>query len=366
MLSSSFSAFLIVILGELLFSAFISFFAIRELSYVSHIRKLFDEVDERTVHEGAIPRLAGLAFMPITVFIVSLFSWLCDTFLQQFGLNIMFSREVLLLISGSILLYVVGVVDDLNALSYRKKFATQIIAIILLLFSDVFIRHFEGIFFLYEIPTLAGIFLSFFFLLWVINAFNLIDGIDGLAGGLALISLLVYGLFSLLNGLFFYALLCSAVIGILLGYLRLNIWGSVERKNKIFMGDTGSLTLGLLIGFLSLRMWNFAGAPPWGQTAIAVAVSPLLIPCLDLLYVMLVRISNNKHPFKPDKTHIHHRLMSLGYSQRRVLTMLLSASAIMVIFNLIASFYVNIGIVALADIIIWLVANAVIHRKKHG
>lgn len=356
----------IFVLGVLL-----SLFTIQWLNRMAHARQLFAKMNERTVHKSTIPRLAGLAFLPLMAILVVLGVWMeGGLWRNEVEAQLASFPGLLLLFSACFVLYIVGAADDLFTLSYRSKFAAQALSIFMVLAWGKHIESFHGMFGIYELPSLVGAVLTFFFLLWVINAINLIDGIDGLAGGVALIAFVFFGIFLYVMGKPIYVLICVSIVSVLLGYLRFNLWGTVEQRNKIFMGDTGSLTLGLLLGFMALTVWNSSEHPPlegafaesFASAPIALGVSPLFIPCMDLLHVMIVRVLRHQNPFQPDKTHIHHRLMALGLSQRQTLVVLLSCSVLLTLVNVLARRYFDVGTVASLDVALWLLGNAIIQR----
>lgn len=207
--------------------------------------------------------------------------------------------ELLLLCSGLTLLFIVGIADDLVGVRWRQKFLVQIFAAAMFPLAGLYVNDFYGMFGIYSIPVYIGVPLSILLVVFITNAINLIDGIDGLASGLSIVALFVYGNLFIYNGLWLYSLLAFTTIGVLLPFFYYNVFGQAERGKKIFMGDTGSLTLGFILSFLTIKytmnqyvMMNFNY-----NGAILVAFSVLLVPCLDVIRVVIRRVRNGKSPF---------------------------------------------------------------------
>jgi UDP-GlcNAc:undecaprenyl-phosphate GlcNAc-1-phosphate transferase len=175
----------------------------------------------------------------------------------------------------------------------------------------------EGIFGLWELPYWVSVVFTMFVFLLIINAFNLVDGIDGLAGGLAILSATVYGLFFLGNGQQYLALASLILIGALIGFLQYNL----SKQQKLFMGDSGSLFTGFLLAYLTIAFLNKSADaatlafPITNAPILAIAV--LSYPMMDTLRVFTIRIREGRSPFSADKNHIHHRFLNLGYSHKR-------------------------------------------------
>lgn len=338
-------------------SALLSSFAVRRLAKIAHARKLFDDVNERTVHAGFIPRLGGISFLPAIAFSVCLFGWISGFIFSTDIAWFLNYSELLLLFAAMLLVYGMGAEDDIIGLSYKPKFLGQSLAIVLLLCTGVYIHNLRGFICNCDVMWWIGLPLSFLFLLLIVNSLNLIDGIDGLAGGLSLIALLFYTTIFIYTKTYIYALVCVAASGVLLGFLRFNVWGSADKKNKVFMGDTGSLTLGILLGFMSLRVFNTPGDGYMARMPIVTAIAPLLLPCLDLLHVFTMRLLKGKNPFEADRTHIHHRVLALGYSHRQALYILLLTSIGLTLLNVVASIYMDINLLVILDLLIWVVGN---------
>ena len=223
---------------------------------ISHKKRLYDVPDARKVHTMPVPRLGGLSFFPVilmSMFLVigfRLYFWDMDT--SSLSFNMLY--EYLFLFVGMTLLYLVGVCDDLVGVGYRYKFAVQIAAAFLLVLSGNWFDSFGGLFGIYSVPVWVGVPFTVFIVVYITNAINLIDGIDGLASGLCCIALSVLSVIFFLRGQYVYALLAICTLGILMPFWCYNVFGNANRGHKLFMGDAGSLTLGYVISFLIIHM----------------------------------------------------------------------------------------------------------------
>ena len=227
----------------LVLSACLSFLVIPRLVFVSVKRRLFDVPNSRSSHTRAVPRLGGIIFLPCMMFSYAFVLGLRE--LNGVGvateLRESLLLEMLFLICGLTTIYGIGVLDDLRGVTFRKKFVAQILAAIFFLFGDIHIDNLHGIFGIYELPVAVSYLLTIFITVLIINAINLIDGIDGLASGLSSVALSVYGFWFLSSGLYAYAMLAFSLLGSVMIFFLYNVFG---RRMKLFMGDTGSLILG--------------------------------------------------------------------------------------------------------------------------
>jgi UDP-N-acetylmuramyl pentapeptide phosphotransferase/UDP-N-acetylglucosamine-1-phosphate transferase len=317
---------------------------------------LYDVPNERKTHKEAIPRIGGVSFVP------------CILFAMMFTLGIFYlypdvtkSRgydpnhsELYLFFCGLILLYLAGVKDDLVGLRYRHKFTIQIISSLLIVFSGLYINNFYGFLGIHHLTPWIGVPLTVIVLVFIINAINLIDGIDGLASGLSIFALCIYGTLFLLHGLWSYAILAFGTVGVLTPFFYYNVYGNAKKGSKLFMGDSGSLTLGFILGFLAVRYACYRPEVirPIGNMLVF-AVSPILIPMLDVMRVILVRLKKRKHLFKADRNHIHHKLMDTGTDESTALVVLFVINGGFCIINFALINDLNITFIFLIDIVLW-------------
>jgi UDP-N-acetylmuramyl pentapeptide phosphotransferase/UDP-N-acetylglucosamine-1-phosphate transferase len=219
-------------------------------------------------------------------------------------------------IASFVLIFFLGMKDDIIIISPTKKFLGQVAAAAILVYkSHLLITNVHGLFGFEEIHPFVSYLLSLLSIVVIINAFNLIDGVDGLAGGLGLISTLVFGTFFLINGNVAYAGLAFSFAGCLVGFLYYNF-----SPARIFMGDTGSLLTGLVNSILVIKFIqtgnSYSTYPIFSAPAVAFAV--LLLPLMDTLRVFSIRIISGRSPFKADRNHIHHLFLNKGFDHRSV------------------------------------------------
>ena len=204
--------------------------------------------------------------------------------------------------------------------------------------------------------------------MFINNAINLIDGIDGLSGGLTLIALAGFLFCFGREHVWTYCVLIAGLMGVLCAYLYFNIWGKVERKRKIFMGDSGSLTLGFVLGFLAVKFsMNSTGVMHYRSDGLLLAYTLLIVPCFDVVRVILVRLRVGQPLFKADKRHIHHKLLRMGLSQHRALVAILLLQIFFVLINTLMSGVVDITLIVLIDILLFMAFHFAVNAgiKRH-
>lgn len=341
-------------------SALIASILIPRILLIATRKRLYDLPDERKVHTKAIPRLGGVSFYPTILFsfcyvmaLRMLFDCGVDVVRAEFLLP-----EVLLLFCGMTLLYLTGIADDLVGVRYRQKFFIQLISASFLPLSGLWFNNLYGLFGIYQIPAGIGIPLTIVAVVYITNAINLIDGIDGLASGLSSVSLLVLGTLFFMQELWAYSMIAFATVGVLIPFFYYNVFGGKEGGRKIFMGDTGSLTLGFILSFLVLKYsMSNTTIKPDSTGAMLVALSTLFVPLLDVLRVILVRTREGKNPFQPDKNHIHHKLLAVGMTTRQAMLTLVALALCLSIITILLIPYVNNTFLLLIDVIIWIGLN---------
>lgn len=293
----------------------ITYYALPALIHVAQRKKLFDLPDARKVHKQPIPALGGLAIFAgfITSFMVTV-SFAGENFQMQY------------VVAASLVLFFIGLKDDLQNIAALKKFLGQVFAAVLLVYKGGFlIDSMYGIFGIYDLQPVAAQCLSIFTIVVIINAFNLIDGIDGLAGTLCMVSAAFFGTFFFINGDLGFATLAFALMGSLVAFLIFNF-----PPARMFMGDTGSLVLGLINSVFVIHfIQTAANAPVWRiESAPGIAFAVLFIPLFDTFRVFSYRILTGTPPFTPDRNHIHHLILKLGFNH-------LQTTLTLVFFNLL-------------------------------
>ena len=301
--------------------------------------------DTRSMHTKKTPNLGGVGiFIAFSLSIMILGGF--KSF-EQFQIN-----QLLLLLAAITIMFFLGVKDDLIGISPKKKFIGQVMAAgLVILLTDVRVYSLDGLFGIWELPYIISILISILVFVFIINAFNLIDGIDGLAGTIAIIASTVFGFFFMLQGNHLLMLISFILVGALLAFLRFNF----SEENKLFMGDSGSLFIGFLLTYQSI---SFLGMNTAETIWFTIPNKPVLIlailsfPILDTLRVFIIRIRQKRSPFSADKNHIHHRLMCLGISHKQCTLLLALANVfVIVVAFLIKNFNINIQFLIIAVLI---------------
>jgi UDP-N-acetylmuramyl pentapeptide phosphotransferase/UDP-N-acetylglucosamine-1-phosphate transferase len=285
----------------------IAVFAIPSIIYVAHLKNLLDEPNYRTIHASLTPRLGGLAIFAGFMSAVTIFGTV--------------TPQIQRLLASCLILFFIGLKDDITPVSAFKKFFVQILATGIIIFlGDVKIDNFQGFLGIYKLQDGIAYGFTFLVIVGLTNAFNLIDGLDGLAGTIIMISAAAFGIYFYLSGVQFqpYAQVAFCLIGGIVGFLRYNL-----HKAIIFMGDTGSLVCGLIVSVLAIQFVQLRPV----DSAPSIAVAILVVPIFDTVRVFGLRILRGKSPFSPDKNHVHHILVRAGISQ-------LGTVAILAIINI--------------------------------
>lgn len=274
---------------------------------VAFVKNLYDKPDgERKVHTDYITNIGGIALY-LAVMASFMFSGLAD---QMPGLSYF--------AGASLILFFAGLKDDFIGLSPKTKLMVELVATSALVWGmGLSITHFGGVLGLHHIPVWVGIPITFFTVIVVVNAFNLIDGIDGLAGGVAAIAgaTLSFGFF--LAGDMVFGILALLLAVVAVGYLMHNF-----HPASIFMGDTGSLVYGFILAVLAVRFIGLAETNSFntffGNSAVIIPIAALAIPLYDTIRVFGRRIFRGQSPFTADADHVHHTLLRMGWGQKRL------------------------------------------------
>lgn len=316
-------------------------FTIPALIRVSFAKHLYDTPNERKVSKLVVPTLGG-----VSIFI----GFIISTIIASDGYNF---GELKYLIAAVVIMFFIGLKDDLMDISARKKlFAQLATALILIILGDFRFTNLHGAFGIHEISYASSFFLTLFAMIALINAINLIDGIDGLASGISIVITLAFGTWFLLSGHYEYGITSFSLTGTLVAFFLFNVFG---KKNKIFMGDTGSLILGVIIVILAIKFNEFSinqVGPYAVLSAPVVSIAILIVPIIDTLRVFFIRLSEKRSPFSPDMNHIHHNMLKLGKSH-------LSTTLTIVLFNIIfIAFAISLSrIVSINNLMIIVIAT---------
>lgn len=298
---------------------------------VARINKLYDKPDERKTHTYPISSLGGvgiIAGLSISLLLVTDFR-IGDSAFQYY-------------LASFFIIFMLGVIDDIFVLHPLKKLAGQLlVALIITTKAQLLITNLQGLGGFYELTPIVSYIITFFAILLIINSFNLIDGVDGLAGSLGLISSFFFGLFFYLKGDMPYAILGFSMAGALMAFLVFNF-----PPARIFMGDSGSMLIGLVNAILVIRLIEGKGFTTSIEvySPLALGFSILLIPMLDVLRVFIVRLTKGTSPFAPDRNHIHHLLLNKGFNHTQVTITMLVASIVLIVIGYFINYF-NINVI---------------------
>ncbi|GAB1451598.1 MraY family glycosyltransferase [Draconibacterium sp.] len=318
---------LVLTIGAFVISFMLVMISIPSIIRVAHAKHLFEPFSARKVHTKVVPPMGGVAiFIGFTI----------SSIIATDGISFDALKYI---IASVIIMFFIGLKDDLMDISAKKKLIIQVFAaIILIALGNVRFTNMHGILGFTDIGFGASLILSLFAMVVIINAFNLIDGIDGLASGLAILAASTFGSWFYLSGHPQFAILSFALVGSLVGFFIYNVFG---KRNKLFMGDTGSLIIGLIISALVVKFneFNINNTVPYAISAApALSFAIIIVPLIDTLRVMTIRISNKKSPFAADKNHIHHRLLKLVKSHFKVTMIIVAANAFIIAFAILLNF----------------------------
>lgn len=357
---------IVAIVSVFLISLFITGLIIPKILLIAYRKKLFDEIDERKIHHGKVPRLGGIAFVPAIILSFSLVKGI--SLLPQFDdflpiMSLATERAIFFSLCGVMVLFLVGICDDLIGVMYRAKFVGQIVSACLLVLGGVWIANLHGFCGVYEWPDICGCMLTLLVCVFFVNAINLIDGIDGLTSGLSSVALLFYGIVFALHGDVYSSMIAFAALAALMQFFYYNVFGNPACGKKIFMGDTGAICIGFILTYLSIGITRIDSFSFIDANPIVVAFAPMLVPCLDVVRVFFTRIRKGVSPFKPDRTHIHHKMLNIGLSTPRAMVSILLISVLFICINVILSPYINSGYILLGDLIIWIAYNKYLSNR---
>ena len=316
-----------------------------------------DLPNSRKVHTGAMPRLGGVA-----VIIGFLACWigfyLVDNRISEAFQN--YEKRLLGLLFGTLVMLALGIYDDIKGANARKKFAVQILAGLLLIFSGIRIETLSNPF---GSPLHLGVWSTPITLLWIVgvtNAINLLDGIDGLATGVAACISLTLGVFSIFMDNILLAILSLSLTGACLGFLPHNYFPA-----RIFLGDSGSLVIGFVLSAIGIM--SVFKAP----TAVALAV-PLLIfalPIFDTGSVVIGRLLRGDSVFEADRSHVHHRLLELGWTHKKAAGFLYILTGVLAVCALGVSLIRSVQFTLIVSVMVMLLAISLIiawRRSNRG
>lgn len=296
----SFSTDFILPLITFTISLIVSYVSLPVIIRVSNLKNLMAEPNQRDVHSTRTPNLGGIAIF-VAIYLMITFS------------GSYFEGEQLLNLSGAlVIMFFTGLVDDLIGVSPKSKLLAQVcVALLIILMTNLRIDNLHGLLGIYELPYLVSVLLTVFIFITIINAYNLIDGVDGLAGSFAITVNLLFGCFFYLNENYFQCALSLAIVGALVSFLIFNF----SKTKKIFMGDTGSMLIGFLLAYQAIHFMTVgfnANFSVIDSKSVVYFFTIFSFPLIDTIRVFFIRIKAGKSPFTADNNHIHHNLLSIG------------------------------------------------------
>ncbi len=277
----------------------LTFFTIPKIIGLVEYKNLMDNPNSRSSHISKTPTLGGVSFFYALVLALFFAKDWCEY------------AEAIYLIPSLTILFIVGLKDDLVVLSAYTKLGAQLLAVIFVLSNESFtIFSMNGFLGINNIPPYIYYLAGAFIMLTIINAYNLIDGIDGLAAIVGIIILIIYTTIFYMTEEYFFVLLSLTLNGCLIAFLKFNL----SSKQKIFMGDTGSLLVGFIISvltlkFLALSPEKYDSLPFLIENVPLIAIAILIVPLFDTARVFTIRLANKKSPFSADRNHTHHILI---------------------------------------------------------
>ncbi|MBK6930026.1 MAG: undecaprenyl/decaprenyl-phosphate alpha-N-acetylglucosaminyl 1-phosphate transferase [Saprospirales bacterium] len=299
----------------------LTYLAIPVIIRVAREKKLYDRPNERSAHAEPTPSLGGIAIFAGTICGIILWAPV-----QLFG-------TLQYVLAALVIIFLIGIRDDLSPLSPAKKLFGQMLAALILVYkSHVKVNSFDGVFGLYELPELVSFSLSIIAIAGIINAFNLIDGINGLAGSIGLLVCLTLGCWFFAAGHIAFAVVALSLAGALTAFLKYNFTPA-----RIFMGDTGAMLTGAVCALLAIKFIELNRTAPVAVAfrpgaAPAIAVAILILPLFDTLRVITHRLSNGKSPFYPDRSHIHHTLLDAGLTHMQATSVLVALNTLIILW----------------------------------
>ncbi|MFY7840160.1 MAG: glycosyltransferase family 4 protein [Lacibacter sp.] len=301
----------------------ITYSAIPIIIRVAEAKHLFDVPDDdRKLHKSPIPSLGG----------IGIFSGFILGFLIAVPAGLI---EVQYYTAAFLVIFFLGLKDDIVVLTPLKKFLGQLLAAFIIVYKGgVLIEGMYGFMGLEKMPFILSLAFTYLTIIVITNSFNLIDGVDGLAGSLGLFTTTCFGIYFAMAGLPFYAMMAFAMAGSLGAFLIFNI-----SPAKIFMGDTGSLMLGMVNSVLVIKFIQVAttpGAKVFLPAAPAVGFAILFVPLFDTLRIFAYRILSRRSPFSPDRNHVHHLLLAKGFSHKMVTFLAVSFNIVIAGLTLLA------------------------------
>lgn len=318
MISHLFPQWVLVVAG-FVFSFMVTWMGVPAVVRVARIKGLYDMPGDRTCHLEPTPRLGGTMIFAGLIISSVLFTGFSNAY------------ELKYIIAGLIVLFFVGLKDDIVALQpYKKAIGQLLAALIIVVPGEIRISSLFGLAGITEIPYLPSVLVSLLLVLFIINSINFIDGIDGLASGIGILVTVILGVWFYFNGQPSYSVMCLSLTGALASFFYFNVFSS---RNKIFLGDTGSMIIGFMLAVMVIRFLRlnaFEESPDVFHQAPSLALAFLFVPVFDTLRICIIRLMHGRSIFQGDNNHIHHRVLRLSGSHLKATLVIISANMILI------------------------------------
>lgn len=342
-----------------LVSVCISYSIYPVILYLNHKKHLSQIPNKRSSHIVATPTLGGVPIYIAFIIATSVFSVL--------AYNNTDVSNIIALRSCITIMFFTGIKDDLIGVSYKKKLVTQIIAVsLLLILTYVSISNLQGLFNIHALPKVYATLFTISVFVIIINSYNLIDGIDGLASSFAIICSVAFGIFFAINNAVLDSLISFSITGCLIVFFMNNI----SQKRKIFMGDSGSMTVGFILAY---QVMSFLNVNQLTTSTLFIKNTPVIVfalfsfPFIDTCRILIVRLINKKPPFKADDNHLHHKLLRLGLSHlKATLVIFIYTTVITSIAIAFQNLNINIHFLIVLTISVCLILTPFFFSHQHN
>jgi UDP-GlcNAc:undecaprenyl-phosphate GlcNAc-1-phosphate transferase len=349
------TTYLFFLLAFFFVSSFMAmYFVTPVIIQVVKLKNLFEKVSDRSSHSQRVPSFGGVTFFIILIISLSIS--------EQFFVT---SRAVYL-IPSTLIIFFTGLKDDMTGISPWNKILMQLIATTMLFLSPDFqITNLHGFLGIHEIAHWICIPLAFLVVIFYINAYNLIDGIDGLASSLGVLFFTFFAVVYFSLDDYMMMAVCLSMVGSFIAFLRYN----VSTDKRIFLGDTGSLFIGFLIAAIVINILSKDYHRDLNMSYISnlplLIISALFVPIFDSIRVFVIRIQNNRNPFRPDRTHIHHVILDyFKLTHRKTSFYIVSTNALILLIMGFVTEYCNHLISLLFLLLISTVFAVILHKLR--
>lgn len=332
-------------------SLIVSYLCYPVIIRVSKLKRLMAKPNYRSVHSTKTPNLGGIGiFLAINLIITILGNYFQD-------------EKLLNLLGAMTIMFFIGLIDDLIGVKPKTKLIGQVVAALLvILITNLRITSFHGLLGIYELPYIISVGATVLAFVTLINAYNLIDGVDGLAGSFAITATVFFGCFYYFNANFSMYFLSISMVGALISFLIFNF----SKTDKIFMGDTGSMVIGFLLAYQGINFMTVDFNENFMLTSDKSPIYFLALfsfPLIDTIRVFFIRIKSGKSPFTADKNHIHHTFLDYGLKHWKI-SLLASIFTIFMVFGIFLFNELEINKQILALVAMWIFSAAIVRNMN--